>query len=244
MEIDSERMLVTDADTVNKTASVVRGWDETTPAAHTAGAKIVVGPRGDRGETLNLINDCLADLFPDLYKVSVAEINYSGLVIGYEIPATAHRILAVNARMDSGSSLWENISDWHVDDNASAEFTTGKSIMIRVALPHGSIIRVKYGSTFTPASSEADDLITTCGLSDYMVDLPYYYALSRLLPAEETLRSQIKAAEGHQRAQDTPAFLAIRTGEWYSARYQERKTKAVSTQAFMVKKSIGVGYGS
>lgn len=242
--IDSERMLVVQVNEPNKTATVVRGYDGTTATTHSLSARIYLEPRGDRSEVLSLINDCLSDLFPELFKVATQEVVYSATAIGYEIPATAYRVLRVSALMNISANLWEPIYDWHIEDQAASEFPSGRAIMLNVSLPSGSKFRVKYGTTFTRASSEADDLEATCGLSDYMTDLPYYYALSRMLPAEEQLRSEIRSAQNHQRAQDVPAFLALRTGEWYNARYLDRKAAAMKIQTFVVGRSIGSGYGS
>lgn len=245
IQVGEERMLVTENDDVNHTATVVRGWDGTTAAAHTAGEPIILEPRGDRGEVVNLINDCLNDMFPELFRVDAVEVDYSASIIGYEIPNEAHRILQVSALTAPSALYWEPIFDWHIEDNAdTGHFSTGKAIMINTSLPVGGKFRVKYGTTFTPVTGESQDLETDAGLDDYMVDLPYYYALSRLLPGEEQLRSQIHAAENHQRAQDVPGFLALRTGEWYQARYADRKLAAAKTLAFKHKQSRGTGYGS
>lgn len=245
VSIEQERVLVTEVDQTNKVATVVRGYDGTTAASHAKDSIITVHPRGDRSEVMSLINDCLNDMFPDLYQVSTAALDYSGTAIGYELPTNAYKILEVTARMESGSKLWEPIHDWdNVDSADTSDFSTGRGIMVRVSLPSGAKIRVKYGTTFSQVSDEADDLEADSGLADYMTDLPYYYALSRMLPAEELLRSQIKSAQAHQRAQDVPGFLALRTGEWYAARYQDRKRAAMKTQAFINKTSIGTGYGT
>lgn len=243
-QVGEERMLVIANDASGKAATVVRGWEGTTASSHSVGDVVTVGPRGERDEVLSLINDCLDDMFPELYKVGVTEIDYSGTTIGYEIPDEAYKILKVSARMESSSSLWEPIFDWDIETQAASEFSTGRAIMLRVSLPSGSKFRVMYGTRFTPVTSESQDLEVDAGMAEYMIDLPYYYALSRLLAGEEQLRSQIRAAQTHQRAQDVPGFLALRTGEWYAARYRERKLNAMKVQSQVDQPTVGTGYGT
>jgi hypothetical protein len=77
-----------------------------------------------------------------------------------------------------------------------------------------------------------------------MTDLLFYFAMNRLMVDSERGRSQMKSAQSHQRAQDTPPFLALRTGEWYQARYNERIISARSHLIREVKRIRGTGYGS
>lgn len=244
VSIGTERLIVTAVNRDNNIADVVRGWENTTPIAHSISTPIVLDPRGNRSETLDHINDCLHDLYPDLYKVESTEITYNASKIGYEIPTDATRILRVTARFEASSSLWEPVHDWYIEDEAADEFTTGRAIMFRVSLPAGALFRIKYGTSFTPITSESDDLEALSGLRPYMIDLLYYFALSRIMLGDEQRRSQSGTAVNHQRAGDIPPFTAMRTGEWYYARYLERKVSAIKAQAFEHKESLGTGYGS
>lgn len=242
--ISTERMIVTDVDRENKVATVVRGWDDTTATAHSVSEPIILDPRGDRTESLDLINDCLHDLYPELYNVKSVELTYNASKIGYELPADVTRVLRVSAQLEASSSLWEPVHDWYIEDEAASEFTTGRAIMFRVSLPFGALFRVKYGTSFLPVSSETDDLEATAGLRPYMTDLPYYYALSRIMLGDEQRRAAAGTAVNHQRAGDIPPFTAMRTGEWYNQRYLDRKNRAMSSQAFEHRESLGTGYGS
>lgn len=246
IEIGTEIMLVTDVDYINKVATVTRGWLETTAVAHNAGEAIFITPRILRSDILDLFNECLDDLLGrGLYVVDATELTYSSGLIGYDLPAEALGILRVDALKDANAKYWEPIYDWLEMDNAStADFTSGRALMMRVALPFGARFRVVYKKAFTELTAETDDLGSVAGLRPYMEDLLFYYATSRVMVDLERHRSQIEAAENHQRAQDSPAFLALRTGEWYQARYRERVKTALAHQSIETKNVRGTGYGS
>lgn len=244
-EVEGELMLVLENDSTNKVATVVRGWLDTTAASHAINTPIFLNPRMLRSDVLDLINDCISDLFGrDLFAVGTEEITYNSAKIGYAIPAEAIGVLRVDSQVDSASSLWEPILDWEIIDNAPAEFATGKAIMVRASMPFGATFRVVYSKPFTPLADETEDLETDAGLRPYMTELPFYFAMNRLMVDAERARSQMKTAANHQRAQDTPPFLALRTGEWYQSRYNDRVLTARAHLTKETRKVMGTGYGS
>lgn len=245
VELGSEIMLVTEDDTTNKKATVVRGWLDTTPVAHSNGDPIMVSPRIFRTDILDLFNDCLEDLFgSDLFAVGSQTFTYDPGLIGYTLDAEAIEILRVDALKDDSAKYWEPVGDWLEVDNAdTGDFSTGKGIMLRTALPPGEF-RVIYAKPFTRLADENADLEDDAGLRPYMIDLPFYYAMNRLMVDLERHRSQIQGAENHQRAQDAPPFLALRTGEWYQARYRDRILTARSHLKRETQKVRITAYGS
>jgi hypothetical protein len=168
---------------------------------------------------------------------------YDPGVIGYALDADALKVLRVDGELDFASFYWEPLRDWIQVQQASSDFATGQSIQVRVALPGGALMRVTYTKMFGSIVDETTDL-EAIGLRPYMMDLPYYFAMNRLMVDEERHRSQIEAAENHQRAQDTPPFLALRTGEWYQARYEDRVMSARKVLRDEVKVQVGTGYGT
>ena len=245
IEIGSEIMLVVEVDTGSQIATVIRGWLNTTAGPHSENDPIFINPRIFRSDVLDLMNDCLEDLIgKDLYTVAAEEKAYDPALIGYSIPEDALDVLRVDGLKDSFSQYWEPIYDWlEVDNTDTADFSTGKALMLRTALPPGAF-RIIYSAAFTRIAVETDDMETQVGLRLYMTDLPFYYSMSRLMVDLERNRSQIKSAEGHQRAQDVPAFLALRTGEWYQARYEDRIRVCRSRLLKETKRVRGTGYGS
>jgi len=244
LEIDTELLFITEWDQTNKIATVIRGWMGTTVTSHSLSAMITVNPRVLRSDVLDLFNMCLIELYPALVKVDTQDLTYDSDVIGYALDADADRVLAVYGRVGSAAGNWEKMRDLEKLSNMPiAYFATGQALMVRSALPLSAPIRVIFSCPFTKLSSEAGDLEATAGLQDYMTDLPYYFAMSRLLVGKEIDRSQIAAAQAHQRAQDVPGFLALRTGEWYQARYDDLKRICQARQRVEVSRITGGGYG-
>lgn len=244
-EIEEELVLVTEVDSTNNIATVVRGWLNTTAASHDVDSPIYLNPRMERSGVLDLFNDCLHDLFgQELFAIETTELTYSPLTIGYDLDADAIEVLRVDALTQTAAKLWEPIYDWELVDNAHSDFASGRAIMIRSSLPTGALIRVVAAKPFTQLTAEADDLEADVGLRPYMLDLPHYYAMNRLMVDSERQRSQMQSAQNHQRAQDSPPFLALRTGEWYQARYNDRVRSARAYLKKETKRVRGTGYGS
>lgn len=245
-EVEGELLLVMENDATSKVATVVRGWLGTTPAAHAQNTPIYLNPRMLRSDVLDLINDCLDDLFGrDLYAIDTKSVSYSSGLIGYDLDVDAIEIIRVDALKDSSSKLWEPVHDWELLDNQDpTEFASGRAIMLRASLPFGSTFRVTYAKPFTALSDESEDLEADAGLRPYMTKLPFYFAMNRLMVDSERSRSQMKSAQSHQRAQDSPPFLALRTGEWYQARYNDRIATARNHLRREVHRVRGTGYGS
>jgi len=222
VEIEQELMLVKSVDTSLKTATVIRAWLNSTAASHSANLPIYVNPRVSRTDVLDLFNDCLTAIFPRLYKVSTTTATYDGSVIGYNLPASTSHILSVQYQVNSSASQWEYVGDYELHQNMDTDdFAGGNAVMIRKSLPSAASVRITYAEPFTRFTAEANDLTTAVGLQDYMTDLLFYFAMNRLAVQEELENTQKKNAQQHQRSQESPPFLSVRTGEWYQARFGE-----------------------
>lgn len=242
-EIDSELFLVTQVD--GMVATVVRGWLGTTPATHLIDSPIYLNVDMMRSDILDLMNESIGDLLAhDLHAIDTVEKTYDSTKIGYDLNSSVKKILRVDAQTDSAASLWDPVHDYFLVDNAPSEFASTKAIMLKSALPFGALFRVVYSKAFVDLTDETEDLEVDAGLADYMTDLPFYFTMSRLMVDSERQRSQIVGAVGHQRAADSPPFLALRTGEWYQARYLDKISTARTRLRMETRRPMGTGYGS
>jgi len=244
LEIESERMMVISYATPN--ATVLRGVFGTTAVGHTAPVDIYIDPRLDsiRTDILDLFNNCLVDMYPMVYVASSQTFTYNASVIGYELDAAANEVFAVTGRVgDATDKNYGVLRSWKkMTGQDTGVFTSGKAIMLHTAMPNGAPFRAHYEAQFTKLTDESDDLEADAGLRPYMVDLPYYFALSRLMVTEEQERSDTGTAVAHQRAADVPAFLALRTGDWYAARYSDLLENCRATLWRENDRSMGAGY--
>lgn len=245
-EIEDELLLVTAVNEVNNTATVIRGWLGTTAASHSINLPIYLNPKMMRSDILGLINEAIEDMMNnDLYKVNTLGLTYASGTIGMDLDQAVTKVLRVDAQRDATSKYWDPTSDWTFVDNAdTTDFPSGKALMLRASLDLGAGVRVIYAEDLTPLSAESEDLEADGGLTSYMADIPFYFAMNRLMVDAERERSQIQGAVNHQRAQDVPAFLSLRTGEWYQARYREKVKMARDRLRREVKSNRGTGYGS
>ncbi len=244
LECEQELMFVTEWDKTNTIATVIRGWMGTTPATHAAETLILANPRIPRYTILDLVNECLITMYPKLFGVESETLTYLSATLGYALDADADKILHVMGRVDANSNNWKTLNDWDKQsDHDSSNFSTGQAIMIRTALPQSAPIRVTYTKPFVRLTAESDDLEAVGLLANYMTDLPYYFAMSRVMTGEEVNRVQSHKAVNHQRAQDVPGFLALRTGEWYKARYDDLVGVCYNRQVYETKKVMAQGYG-
>ena len=222
VEVEQELMMVQSVDTSLKTATVVRGWLNTTAASHSSNLTIYVNPRVSRDDILDLFNDCLTAIYPNIYKVSTTTASYSTNTIGYNVPSDVSKILSVQYLLNTNAEQWEYIGDYELMQNmATSDFAGGNALMIKKSLPSAASIRITYASPFTRFTAESNDMTSTVGLQDYMTDLLFYFSLNRLMVQEELQNTQKKNAQSHQRSQESPSFLSVRTGEWYQARFEE-----------------------
>jgi len=222
IEVEEELMMVQTVDTTLKTATVIRGWLGTTAASHNSNLPIYVNPRVSRDDILNLFNDCLTAVFPAIYKVSTTTASYDTNTIGYNVPSDVSKILSITYQLNSTAEQWEQIGDYELVQNlATSDFAGGNAVMIRKSLPSSASIRITYASPFTRFTSESNDMTSHAGLEEYMTDLLFYFSMNRLMVQEELENTQKKNAQQHQRAQESPAFLSVRTGEWFQARFEE-----------------------
>jgi len=242
---EREYMLVTAvAGTGPKTLTIVRGWLGSTAATHVIGSGVFV-PRVFDRDVMDLINECLDSLYPALYTRDVVTLSYNGNAIGYDLVAAVGHVLAVDAQEDSSAKFWRELKDYRYIPNAStADFPSGKALMIRQATVHAASVRVIYAKPFIRVDAVADDLQVDAGMYLYMTDLPYYYAMSRLLAGEEVDRADSEGASQHQRAQDVQPFQALRTGEWYLARYNDILRNCRDRLAREISSFAIGGYGS
>ncbi len=243
IQIGDEYMLVTaTSGTGPMTLTVVRGWLGSTKAVASDKDPVYINPRVLGTEVLDFINECIDQIYPTLCVVSTTALTYSGASIGYGLPADVGFILRVDGKFDSSAMYWKELKDTNYNPQADTDdFPNGKALMVHVSMPSSSKMRVIYGKPFTRVANTTDDLEAVAGLQVYMTDLPYYYAMHKLMADKEVDRTDSSGASSHQRAQDVPGFLSLRTADWYKVRYRDLLQSARTRQQFEIKRGLGVG---
>lgn len=194
VEIGDEQVFVTSVDENAGQLNLLprgRGWRGTTAATHTSGDTVVISPLVPRFRVKQAINDTLNALWPAVYGVGTSEFTWSpGIVLAWEIPAEAERILAVRFKDRYGN--WVKVRGWEaVNASNTDSFASGSSLRITETLLSGSTVQVVYAKRPTPFAGD-EAAMTDTGLPASCKDLLVAGAMARLVPALDAGRLAVQ----------------------------------------------------
>jgi hypothetical protein len=210
-EIDSELMYIWSTDVPTKTLTVQRGFNNSTAAAHTAGAVITVNPRFPRAQVLEAINDELSDLsspMHGLFQVKTLNIDYNGsdAMINLTGVTSIIDLLTVSVRyMTDDYPIARKIR--LVRDMPTDDFASGFALRFDQAVFPGRL-RVVYKAPYTATAAEATDINSTCGVQETATDIVALGAQIRLMSPREIKRN-FTESQGDTRRSDEVATGAI-----------------------------------
>lgn len=191
-------------------ATVVRGFDGSTGAAHTSGAVITINPQITDFDIYREICYDLADLSsPDngLFKPLAYEFNYSPVVQGYEITtADVIGVADVRYREPGPWRSWPSITKWRFDQTvATSDFASGNSLTLYESGYPGQKVHVVLMVPFTIPTALTDDMQDDVGLPRTANDLPSLGAAIRLGAGREVQRNFNETQGQPRRAEEVPA---------------------------------------
>jgi hypothetical protein len=231
--IGLERMFVWS--TSNTSATVERGWDGTTIAAHTSGAIVSINSRCDDFAIFRAMNNELAALSaPEngLYRTTSVDITFSGSTYGYDLDGITSIIgppLAVLARSTTGG-VWDPIKPgaylYHPSADAS-DFPSGRSIMFYEGYTAGQPIRVLYRAPFTALATLTDNVQTQTGLPATANDILPLGAALQLAHARPMKRADIDAQGSTRRAEEATTQDTLIA----SAQLRDRRNARINEEA-------------
>ena len=168
VEIDRELIQIgayNESLSTDQASSCLRGVSNTTPATHLSGAAGVLAPKFPRQNVFDAVCDEVEVLWPDLAKITeTASITIASSTYT-EVPAAVMKPMYVWARPTgaSSSSEWGEYPVEFLDHFPGS--TTGKAIYVP-GMPEGGTGYLVYRAKFTRPTTEATDLVATCGLED------------------------------------------------------------------------------
>jgi len=204
-EIDSELMYIWSADPATKTLEVQRGFNNSTAAAHTAGAVITVNPRFPRAQVLEAINDELSDLtspMHGLFQVKTLNLDYNGSDPMVNLTAVTNIIdlLTVSVRYQTDdypiARKIRLIRDMPTDD-----FASGFALRFDQSVFPGRL-RIVYKAAYTATAAEATDINSTCGVQDTVTDIVILGTQIRLMSPREIKRNFTESQGDTRRAEE------------------------------------------
>lgn len=229
-----ELMYVTAWDSVNNTATVIRGYYASVPNNHDANVLIYLNPRYSRYDIGVGINDDLRSLSGPtngLFRVGVAELTYNPVFAGYDLgalPSNFIDILEIRYRIAPPYRTFPPIKKWKVirwESNGGVTdpaFPSGRGLVIYETGWPGLPIYVTYSAPFvrfvdtadnvynTPATNDEDppyngySTSTVQNLTPTMVDLPPLGAEIDLTIPREVSRNFMESQPDPRKAGEVP----------------------------------------
>lgn len=188
-------------------ATVQRGWNGSTAAAHSLGAIVEVNPLFSAWRIFNEINAELNSLSPQIYQVKTVSITASTNT-SYNLATDVIDILTVQYNDYTGAD-WPALTRWALLVNQdTAVFASGRVLRLYEAPAPGRTIRVTYAAPLSPLATLADTVETTTGIPTSAIDIPAIGAAARLLSSREARRSQLDAQPEPRQAADVPPGTA------------------------------------
>lgn len=207
IEIDSEQMYVWEVVETSKTLTVERGFNGTTPAAHTASSIVVVNPRFPRNQIFEAVNDELADLSSPvngLYRIKVLDLTYNSADRQINLPTASDIIDIVDVRYRYIGSDYKQVTNYKLLRNMpTKDFGSGYALQIDSPTMNGDL-RITYKTWFTRANAEADDLQTMSGFPLTAEDILVIGAQIRLMAPREIKRNFTESQGDTRRSDEVP----------------------------------------
>lgn len=210
--------------------TVIRGFNGSTPASHTAGAIIRVNPHFSDWRLSQEINTQLNEFSSPnvgLYQVKSVDFIFNPAQYGYNI--TAPDLIDIwRVRYDSPgpSNDWPvfNRRDWYLDQDAdTSEFSGGKQLVLRAPAYPGHTVRVSYKAKFGgPLTSLSDDILTVTGLHTEAHDILSLGAAINASIGRDTKRTFTHNQPEPRRANEVGAGAATQAVLPLLSKYDER----------------------
>lgn len=206
IQIDDELIYV---DSYDRTTGVLtippygRGYNGTTAAAHTVGARVIISPTFPSLDIKDAINETIQAVFPDLYATNVHTFSYSTAKSTYALPAEVETVLGVSFQTTGPSKEWLPVRGWRVDPmaNTAAFGGSSNSISLYSGVEPGRTVQIFYTVAPTVLSNNSDVFETVSGLPASCKDVIVLGAAARLSAFVDPGRLTFGSAESDQQSQ-------------------------------------------
>jgi hypothetical protein len=198
----------------NNNWNVIRGFQDSTPAAHTTSAIGIVDPKYDRFMVGQAINDALNYLSSPtygLFRVLNTTFTYNPVQQGYDLgslPNNFLEVLELTYDLPDASHNFPKIRYGEFEilrGVTNAKFASGQGIILyRPAVP-GLVVNLTVSAPFVNLVNLTDDVVTLGGLPATAIDIPSLCAEIDLTATREIKRDFIEGQPDARRAADVPA---------------------------------------
>lgn len=220
VEIGTEQLYVTSVDPQNGDCTVAngfgRGFSDTIPTEHLAGAKIISRPKFPRIWLFKQINSIISGLYPQLFAVQKYQT-----VVAY--PSDRY-VLPVDqgTPMEALDARWQDpVGNWHRCQSYSIDPYDGTFRLAPGAMT-GRPLRITYATQPRLFTGETDELVTATGLPESSGEVLTLGVVAKQVPGLDISRAQLSSVEQSDRSRVVPPNAGINAGKYLMAEYMER----------------------
>lgn len=233
--VEEMHVISTSGSAPGSTVTVLRGFNGSTAAAHTADDITYVSPQFSDFRILRAINKGLENLSNDLFRIKSVQFSYTPARAGYELtPTDLIDVWRVSFDIPGPTREWPFLPPeaWYVDLAAdTATFPSGKQLVLRYGGSPGFPVKVSYRAAFSPLVSLTDDVLAVSGLHTEAHDLPALFAGFYLSTGREVKRSFTTQQPERRRQEEVPPGAArmgtLELMELYERRINEEKSRLI-----------------
>jgi len=227
LEVEDELMFVRSVDDPTKTATVIRAYEGSTAATHTAGVAIVVDPKFSRLGLLDMLNDALDDLSGEgLFTMNSLELTYTSSREGYNLTGLTdvEDVYAVYYQDTGSMKEWPRVprDQWELRRDAETDdFASGLQLVVYGYAQPGRQLRVQYKSPFTRLTATSQSLEVDAGFPSEAIRLLKIAAAMQMVYWRETARNVFESQGDTRRAAEVPAGANIGAARAWEVRYEK-----------------------
>lgn len=240
IEIGDEMMWVDSYDRQANTITVApygRGYNTTSPSAHSAGDKVMITPTYPRIAVKRAINDTINAVYPKVFAVGKSTTTFLASRTTYQVPSEAIQVLHMAWQTVGPTREWLPIRQWRWDPLAntsaftpdSTDPTQSRTVSVYDNVLPGRTIQIVYAHLPYNMENETDNFETTTGLPSSMRDVIIYGAAARLTSYIDPARISITSATADEldtkRPYGTGTNIAKNLQSFYLQRLEEESLK-------------------
>ena len=210
-EIGQEQFYIWSSNASSKTVEVERGFNGTSPSAHSANAVALVNPRFPRHRVMDQLNSELVDLsspLNGLFQMKTVDLSYNGSDRMINMTGVGDMIDLYDVRYRYLNDDYPVIRSVRLlRDMPTGDFASGYALAFDDYLRSGSL-RVSYKAPYSLFTSEAST-VASVGGSDTLDDLLVIGAQMRMIAGREVKRNFTESQGDTRRAEEVPAGAVL-----------------------------------
>lgn len=226
IEIDSELMFLEAVDTANGACTVAawgRGYEDTTPAIHLGGRRVISNPSFPRSKILDEMNTVMGRIYPKIFAVKQIETIVNAVKLTYPLPSDAERVLYARWQVPGPEEYWQDVRFMRFNQGlGTLSGDTGRSVDFGDSMMPGRPLQIVYQAQPGLLSDESAEFATATSLGNSIEDVIVLGAAAALVEGLELSRLQTSSIEQQNRSQLVAPSAALTSSRFLNQRFSER----------------------